>query len=459
MINVSYFNMVVTTLLSIYAFFLLKSIIPIYYLIIFLIIVLIILVVNYKLIHKYKKKRWMRLLLIFPTVIIIALEFYVLVQLDNLTTFLDFITNDHVEIDNFNLLTLKSNDEEMDSGDKIGIYVSKKETYTEAIKSLSRKYNQTLKMYYSYDDLFADLYSGEINYVYANEGEWQIVISSEEARYFDLKIIDEFVVETKIDVVPREFDITSESFIVYLSGIDSSGEILTNTPSDLNMLLVINPNTKEILTVSIPQNYFVLLPTYKAKDKLTNVGVYGINESMLAIENLLDTEIDYFLRVNFSGLVSLVDTLGGIDVYSEYSFKTDNYKFSTGINHLTGLEALEFSREIDSFSTEDRQRVKNMQAVVEAVVNKLSSSFVYLNSYDEILSSLEENISTNMPSENIIKLINMQLSELSSWQIESYSLNGSDSGQSTFLTNQIKEVILPSVDTIIIAKDKIKNAS
>ena len=159
---------------------------------------------------------------------------------------------------------------------------------------------------------------------------------------------------------------------MYLSGIDTYGGISARSRSDVNILAVVNTRTKNILLLSTPRDYYVdFEATGGAKDKLTHAGIYGVEQSMDALERLYDIDIDYYLRINFTGFVDIIDALGGVDVYSDYDFTVQNIKeYHKGYNHLDGLEALAFARERYSFADGDYQRARNQMEVIVPLSTK-----------------------------------------------------------------------------------------
>ena len=130
---------------------------------------------------------------------------------------------------------------------------------------------------------------------------------------------------------------------------------------------------------------------------------YGapVEASMDALERLYGIQIDYYLRINFSGFVDIIDALGGIDVNSEYEFTVEPIKtYHVGINHLTGLEALAFARERYSFADGDYQRAKNQMEVIRAVVAQCASSSL-LKNYASVMNAVSGSFETNMPDDQI----------------------------------------------------------
>lgn len=266
----------------------------------------------------------------------------------------------------------------------------------------------------------------------------------------------EIQTSTKTAETGSKYSVKSGKFNVYISGIDTSGNISNVSRSDANILMSVNTNTHEALLTSIPRDYYVTLHSYGAKDKLTHSGIYGINETVKTAEDLLDTDINYYVRVNFTTVIKLVDKLGGIDVYSDYNFSRDGYNFKKGYNHVNGAAALVFSRERYSFASGDNQRVKNQQHVIEAVMKKVLNSTTLLTKYTDILDSLKGSFQTNIEQDDISSLVKDQINNMSSWTIKSNSLTGTGASSSTYSMGSTKlYVMVPNSTSVTSAKEKI----
>lgn len=249
----------------------------------------------------------------------------------------------------------------------------------------------------------------------------------------------------------------TKPFTIYISGIDTYGGIDTVSRSDVNILVVVNPRSHKILLVNTPRDYYVQLHgTTGLRDKLTHSGVYGIDMSVKTMEDLYATPIDYYLRINFTSLVNIIDVLGGVDVNSAYNFKVGSDSFVIGSNHLDGKKALEFARDRYSFEEGDRTRGENQQRVIEAIISKMSSSSSLLH-YPDILESLQNSFQTNMSSIDITQLIRSQLNDMAKWQVKSTSVNGSDSHNYTYsMPTTMLYVMEPDRASIDAAKVEIR---
>lgn len=257
----------------------------------------------------------------------------------------------------------------------------------------------------------------------------------------------------------KRLDVTEESFNVLLSGVDNWGKLDDSGLSDVNMVMTVNPKTKEILLTSIPRDSYVILHSYGQYDKLTHSGIYGVNETRATIEDFLGIDINYYARVNFVMLVRLVHAVGGIDVYSDYDFHSilKGYHYEKGWNHLTGKEALYFARERKAFKDGDMQRNKNQQLVLEATIKKVTSSKVLLLRYTKILNAIEDYMQTDLSDKDIKKLVKMQLNDMSKWTINKTSITGSTGGAGTYSMGMDRKlsVVFPNQETVDAAKEAI----
>lgn len=243
---------------------------------------------------------------------------------------------------------------------------------------------------------------------------------------------------------------------MYISGIDTYGPVSTVSRSDVNMIMTVNPKTKQILLTSIPRDYHVTLASFNARDKLTHSGIYGIEETMSTVENLLNIDLNYYMRVNFTSLITMVDAVGGINVNVDQAVTVGGHTLSVGSNYMDGETALAFSRERYSYADGDRHRVRNQQAVLTGLLNKLMSASMITN-YNSILNSVSGAFETNMESGDLQKLIQMQIDDMSSWDIEQISLDGSGSTSTNCYSMPGYELYVmdPDQSTVTAAKQKI----
>ena len=273
------------------------------------------------------------------------------------------------------------------------------------------------------------------------------------------KVIYTFKVRVKVD--SKGIDVTKDVFNVYISGMDEYGKVSEISRSDVNMILTINPKTKQILMTNVPRDYYVQLhDTTGYKDKLTHAGTYGVDTSIKTLEDLLGIKLDYYFKVNFSSLENIVNALDGVDVYSEYDFQSWNgYNFTKGYNHVEGKAALAFARERHTFTDGDNQRGKNQQALIEAIFRKCTSSSI-ITKYNSLLDSLQDSMITDMPMKSMTSLAKMQLRDNASWTITSNSLTGTGSYDYTYTYNfQELYVMVPNEDSVTEAKEKINKVA
>ena len=257
--------------------------------------------------------------------------------------------------------------------------------------------------------------------------------------------------------------ITKEPFVLYLSGVDNRGELTEKARSDVNILAVVNPTTKRVALINTPRDYYVDLAGTDSKDKLTHAGLYGVETSMATLGNLYGIQVDHYIRIDFSGFISIIDAVGGVDVYSDQAFTSvgspgyyDPTTFAEGWNHLDGKSALAFARERHAFASGDIQRGINQMKVIDAMANKLKSPTV-LMSFSKLMDAVSDCFVTSLSQEQISALVRMQLGDLASWDIESCSVTGSSgkSSQCYSAKGQSLYVMKPDESSVSKAKELI----
>ena len=257
--------------------------------------------------------------------------------------------------------------------------------------------------------------------------------------------------------------ITKEPFVLYLSGVDNRGELTEKARSDVNILAVVNPTTKRVALINTPRDYYVDLAGTDSKDKLTHAGLYGVETSMATLGNLYGIQVDHYIRIDFSGFISIIDAVGGVDVYSDQAFTSvgspgyyDPTTFAEGWSHLDGKSALAFARERHAFASGDIQRGINQMKVIDAMANKLKSPTV-LMSFSKLMDAVSNCFVTSLSQEQISALVRMQLGDLANWDIESCSVTGSSgkSSQCYSAKGQSLYVMKPDESSVSKAKELI----
>ena len=230
---------------------------------------------------------------------------------------------------------------------------------------------------------------------------------------------------TKTVETPK--DVKGDSFNVYISGIDTYGPISSVSRSDVNIIMTVNRKTKKILLTTTPRDSYVPIADggNNQKDKLTHAGIYGVDASIHTLENLYGIDLNYYARLNFTSFLKLIDLLGGVDVYNDQEFTahTNGKFYPVGNVHLDSEQALGFVRERYSLADGDRDRGRNQQKVIVAILQKLTSTEA-LKNYDSIIKGLQDSLQTNMPLETMMNLVNAQLESGGTYKINSQDLKG-----------------------------------
>lgn len=255
------------------------------------------------------------------------------------------------------------------------------------------------------------------------------------------KVIYNFKIKVDNSKKSKKIDLDKGSFAIYISGQDSFDTKVSETSrSDVNLLMIVNLKSKQILIISIPRDYYINISSKKALDKLTHISLYGSDETMKSLGELLDVNIDYFVKFNFTTFMKAIEYMLPLDVYSDYDFTTsiydqtigNSYTFKKGYNHITnGKMALQFVRARKNFAEGDRQRGINQSRFLRAVINKASSPSILLK-YNKILKALEGTFLSNISNESIQEIVNYVLNNNGSFDIHSFYLDGSDANRPTY---------------------------
>ena len=427
------------------------DLLPAKYSAILLIVLLTFNILNIFLINLKRLKKKVKSILVFfmimATLIMTTACFYVGKTVDVL------VGNGHskYKLENYSVIVLKGSkyNELKDIENKQIGYFENSSGANDANVELEKKVKSKFKAYKTSDTLVHDLLEAKIEVMVIEDSIKNIM--TEELENFSnlIKVIYTFSIKKEVETTLKEVDVTEESFAVYISGIDTYGKISSVSRSDVNMVMVVNPKIRQILLVSIPRDYYVQLHgTTGNKDKLTHAGIYGIDMSINTIEDLLELDINYYIKVNFTSVIDIVDAIGGLDVYSEYTFTSySGYKFKKGMNSVNGKQALDFARTRKAFIDGDRQRGKNQQAIIEAIVRKVTDKSI-ITKYSSLLDAIDGKYQTNLGMKKVLSLVKMQLKDMSPWTVTSYSLTGKDAKDYTYTYNQLLYVMKPDPDSI-----------
>ena len=276
----------------------------------------------------------------------------------------------------------------------------------------------------SYLAAYKSLLAGDTKAIILNS-VFENIIESEYPDYAS-KIKKIYTKElTKTVETPK--DVKGDSFNVYISGIDTYGPISSVSRSDVNIIMTVNRETKKILLTTTPRDSYVPIADggNNQKDKLTHAGIYGVDASIHTLENLYGIDLNYYARLNFTSFLKLIDLLGGVDVHNDQEFTahTNGKFYPVGNVHLDSEQALSFVRERYSLEDGDRDRGRNQQKVIVAILQKLTSTEA-LKNYDSIIKGLQDSLQTNMPLETMMNMANAQLESGGTYKINSQDLKG-----------------------------------
>ena len=277
----------------------------------------------------------------------------------------------------------------------------------------------------SYLAAYKSLTSGEAKAMVLNS-VFEYTIRGEDPDYASkIKKIYTHKMSKKIDTAIGKQDPNAEVFNIYVSGIDTYGPISSVSRSDVNIIMTVNRKTKKVLLTTTPRDAYVPIADggLNQPDKLTHAGIYGVDASVHTLENLYGIDLNYYVRLNFTSFLKLIDLLGGIDIENDQEFTVGNTHYPIGKISLNSEQALTFVRERYSLNVGDNDRGKNQEKVIAAVIKKLTSTDA-LKNYNAILSGLQDSVQTDMSLETMMNLINTQLESGGSYNVTSQALTG-----------------------------------
>ena len=373
----------------------------------------------------YKKAEKFTIFLLILSILIGSVSLFTVQQFIGLTSRLNETSN----YSEYSMSVVVLKDSEINSVTQLDSAVAPTKTDNENIQKLladiksSQNTDLTVEQSSSYLAAYKSLIAGDTKAIVLNS-VFENIIESEYPDYAS-KIKKIYTKEfTKKVEAPKT--LKSQSFNIYVSGIDTYGSISSVSRSDVNILMTVNRTTKKILLTTTPRDAYVPIADggNNQKDKLTHAGIYGVDASIHTLENLYGLDINYYVRLNFTSFLKLIDLLGGIDVYNDQEFTahTNGKYYPAGKVHLDSEQALGFVRERYSLADGDRDRGRNQQIIV-AILQKLTSTEA-LKNYSTIIDSLQDSIQTNMPLETMMDLVNAQLESGGTYKVNSQDLKG-----------------------------------
>lgn len=420
--------------------------------IVFLTIVLLLIVIGmFKLKNKKKIIAYVFYIIL---LIVLSVGIYYLKPTKN---FIDsFDSSDKKNFDNYYVVVLKSSK-----------YVKLKDLSNKKIgtcEKINDKVNKKVNInfneeHYNNCQLLKEaLFQNSVDAILISDINEYLLNSTDDDFEKKIRIIYKISISKKKNINKNDnVDVSNIPFTLFISGIDTSGAISSVSRSDVNIVVTVNPKTYEILLTTIPRDYYVRLHgTSGYKDKLTHAGIYGIDKSVSTVEDLININLNYYVRVNFDSVIKLVDELDGVNIYSDKNLSFCNIK--KGYNYLDGKCALKFARERHSYRSGDRHRGENQEEVIKAIINKASSSKTIITKYNSILENLQGSFETDISSSDIKKFINFQAKSMPKWNVKNLNLNGFDSFDYTYSYNSGSKlyVMEPDVNTVKRANEVIE---
>lgn len=419
---------------------------------------------TFKLLNCRKRVTNQRLVGLILTVIIVNVLFIGSNYLYNTYDTFQKISEEKAQIEEYHVIVLKDGSYQKlrdIEGQTVYVMSSESKMYKEAKERLLTKIEVEYSEEADNSSVGAHLLDGSQKsdeIIFVSNTNYELLCENNDKFEETTKILYSIPITVKSDDFAKRINVTEDPFNVYITGMDVWGGIDQIARSDVNMVMTVNPQTKTILLTSIPRDSYVTLHSFGADDKLTHSGIYGVEETVSTVEDWLGYDMNYYIKANFSMLVDIVDAIDGVDVYSDFEFKSSvaDFYYNEGENHLSGMAALYFARERKAFEDEDIERGRNQQKVLKAMINKTTQSKVILTKYTQLLDAVEDEMQTNMSEKDISSLVKMQINDMGKWTINTISITGTDAYAPTYsMGSQELAVVIPDETSVEAAKQAI----
>ena len=253
-------------------------------------------------------------------------------------------------------------------------------------------------------------------------------------------------------------DMTTKPFTIFFGGNDTTGALSLEGRTDVNMTVTVNPNTHQIIISNLPRDSWVKNPYYNDKrDKLTHLGLAGIDNTLKGLGNIYGIEIPNYMIVNFDTFMVIIQALKGVTIDNPYAFTAiDGQYFPEGTIGLDGAGALMYVRERQNLPDGDFGRNMHQQIVMRAIIEKLCSPDIMMQ-INSIIDGMNGMFLINISMNSIWALVNKQLDEGIEWNIVNYHVGG-ETGMEicASATGQYLSVVYPYDNQIEFVRNEIQ---
>lgn len=253
-------------------------------------------------------------------------------------------------------------------------------------------------------------------------------------------------------------DMTTKPFTIFFGGNDTTGALSLEGRTDVDMTVTVNPNTHQIIISNLPRDSWIKNPYYNDKrDKLTHLGLAGIDNTLKGLGNIYGIEIPNYMIVNFDTFMVIIQALKGVTIDNPYAFTAiDGQYFPEGTIGLDGAGALMYVRERQNLPDGDFGRNMHQQIVMRAIIEKICSPDIMMQ-INSIIDGMNGMFLTNISMNSIWALVNKQLDEGIEWNIVNYHVGG-ETGMEicASATGQYLSVVYPYDNQIEFVRNEIQ---
>lgn len=361
--------------------------------------------------------------------LIVAIMLVVAIAINKVYANINQISSKEYTTYTTNLVSLK--DTEITSSSKLGMIDNKEDIEGYVLANTLKnkeKLEQEIIYFDDYYTMLDALYKKEIDAIFVSSN--YVVLFSSEEQYTniasDTKVLYKHSEKMKTKTITNTNKKITEPFTILLMGVDSETDGLNANAAfngDTLMLITFNPKTLNSTILSIPRDTYVPIACNNNRyNKINSSAAYGTECVINTIQNLVGVTIDYYAKINFNGVIDLVNAVGGINVdveapnYAPYIHKYGEGRLcesnslrdmanlvcmNTGFQHLNGEQALAYARNRHGFLESDLARNRHQQQIVEALA-KEALHISNLSEFEKILNSVSKNIATNLSTNQIL---------------------------------------------------------
>lgn len=358
-------------------------------------------------VHKKKPLKAIGYLLMIATLLVSVDGIYLLTKTNQFLNNSFATENKHYQT-TYDLIVLAEKSSERPEG-TVGFFeeMSNKD---DVLKNIENKYELNHKSYTTVDALILALLGNEVDCIVLDKNIYSNLTLNLNYESSLFKKLYEFDIYNRRKIDSKKLD----KFNIYVEVVDENGH------NKFNNIISMNTNSKKASVISISKDAYIPIKSSKTKmDKVENLNTYGDKTTIKSLENLLDTKIEYNVRISEKNLLSLI---------KKQNIKYKNFKLDT-------------KEELDEL-IEDNEIIY----LIEEIYDNLKKEY-NPKEYNELLINLNSSYETNISKEQIYKIFTNRPSV-----DNKHKITGEKTSKGIYLSNIYDNAEEPSEESIVKAR-------